>query len=209
MKYLTHMTTSHEDDKHELAMSLSGGGTRGLITYGLYWIIAEKIAGQIRPEQIVTWMTKTWAKWGDSCGIRPTYFRKHVENLTKAGLISLYCDDKVACVNMPNLLKYGDEYIKHILRKSGETPESIATKFRPPSFLLSVDTKSLKTGPVEIVDNSPTSDGATSPGGVLTAPPDDAPTLRRKGKLDHLDPPGQMTPQELIAAVKKNFGGEQ
>lgn len=204
MKYITHMSSSQEDDKHVAAMAAAGGGKEGWAIYGVYWAIAEKIAAQIRPEQIVTWVTKPWSKWASDLSTKPHWARTALQLLADCNLIDLYLNDKAACVNMPNLLKYGDEYLKSILRKSGETPESIGRKFVVPSFLLSYKSKSLRTGPVDNVDNSPQGDGArAADGGVLEAPPPPAPTLLLEKPQRENSPPTDDEVHRLGDIIKR------
>ena len=198
MKYINHMTTSSDDDRHAEVMEEAGGNEKGLAAYGLYWVIAEKIAAQIRPEQIVTWMTRSWKKWGEMCGIRPTLFQKRVKSMAKVGLIFLYCDEKSACIHLPNLLKYADEYIKRILKSSGQTPESIGRMSSLPALQAYPAKQSLKTGPVDKVDNS-AGDRAVTTGGLLEAPPGAA---LDSGRFKPKDLVGNMTPEELIAAAR-------
>jgi len=192
------MTTSSDDDRHAEVMEEAGGNEKGLAAYGLYWVIAEKIAAQIRPEQIVTWMTRSWKKWGEMCGIRPTLFQKRVKSMAKVGLIFLYCDEKSACIHLPNLLKYADEYIKRILKSSGQTPESIGRMSSLPALQAYPAKQSLKTGPVDKVDNS-AGDRAVTTGGLLEAPPVAA---LDPGRFKPKDFVGNMTPEELIAAAR-------
>lgn len=200
MKYINHMTTSSEDDKHAEVMEQAGGNEKGLAAYGLYWVIAEKIAAQIRPEQITTWMTRSWKKWGEMCGIRPTLFQKRVKSMAKVGLIFLYCDEKSACIHLPNLLKYADEYIKRILKNSGQTPENVGRMSSPPALPAFPDKKDLKIlhpKPVDKLD-PPATDRAVAPGGVLEAPPGAA----LDGIFKPKDFVGNMTGEELIAAAR-------
>lgn len=170
MKYINHMTTSSEDDKHAAVMEQAGGGVQGLAAYGLYWVIAEKIAAQIRPEQITTWMTRSWKKWGEICGLRPSLFQKRVKSMAEVDLIFLYCDKKSACIHLPNLLKYADEYIKRILKNSGQTPESVGRMSSLPALPAYPAKQDLKPGPVDKVDNSH-KDGANDGGNAEGHPP--------------------------------------
>jgi hypothetical protein len=176
MKYINHMTTSSEDDRHAEMMERAGGNEKGLAAYGLYWVIAERIAAQIRPEQITTWMTRSWKKWGEMCGIRPTLFQKRVKSMAEVGLIFLYCDEKSACIHLPNLLKYADEYTKTVLKKSGQTPESVGRISSPPALPAYPDKKDLKILSTGAVDNSRLGDGASAGGDGLGATPPAAPS---------------------------------
>ena len=187
MKYITHMSSSQEDDKHVAVMEAAGGGKEGWAIYGIYWAVAEKIAAQIRPEQIVTWTTKPWSKWASDLGTKAQYARSALSLLADCGLINLYMNDKTACVNMPNLLKYGDEYLKTIMRKSGETPESIGRKFVAPAGLLSYRNKKDLKDLRQPVDNSvvPPLTGGANDGGNAEGHPPVAPPPGPKGNDVH------------------------
>ena len=202
MKYINHMTTSSEDDRHAEVMERAGGNEKGLAAYGLYWIIAERIAAQIRPEQITTWMTRSWKKWGEMCGIRPTLFQKRVKSMAEVGLIFLYCDEKSACIHLPNLLKYADEYIKRILKNSGHTPESIGSLSALPALPAYPEKKDLKILSSPPVDNYRPGDGANGGGDGSGATPPPAPTP--DGKL--FSDPDVVALGNAIAAKRREFG---
>lgn len=181
MKYINHMTRSAEDDKHDALRE-----RHGLAGYGAYWLIAEKIGNQISPEQINVWMVRSWKKWAQILSISVKKSQNIIKTMNDLGLIRLHSDDVYAAIGMPNLLKYADEYIKKVLRDSGQTPESLGSLSSPPALPAFRKKKDLKPEPVDNVDNSPQSDGATpASGGVLEAPPAAAPPLlagKPKGK---------------------------
>lgn len=166
MKYINHMTSSGDDDRHAEMME-----RHGLAGYGAYWRIAEMIAAQIRPEQITVWMLRSWKRWGDELGVKPSYAMKLISSLHEVGLISLSSDNHHAAIGMPNLLKYADEYTKTILKKSGETPESLGRMSSPPALPAYRKNKDLKTSACGIVDNPPASDGANGGGNAEGHPP--------------------------------------
>ena len=122
MKYINHMTSSHDDEKHRAAMDLAG-----LQAYGAYWIICEKIAAQIRPECVSTSLQLSWKSWASSLQVDPRVARRLVRVIGESRLAIVEETDSGARVNIPNLLKYGDEYTKKVLKKSGQTPDKLPT----------------------------------------------------------------------------------
>lgn len=201
MKYINHMTASGDDEKHQALMARVG--LRG---YGAYWIIAEKIGAQIRPESCDTSMGLTWQRWGNHLGVEGDSARRLIRSMAEVGLIELEEVGKIASVNMPNILKYADEYTKRVGIKSGQTPDTTREKLRklsgtPALPALPEQKKDLKDLR-QPVDNSgvlPLTDRAVATGGVLEAPPAAA---LDPGRFKPKDFVGNMTPEELIAAAR-------
>jgi hypothetical protein len=197
MKYINHMTSSHDDEKHQAAMDRAG-----LEVYGAYWIICEKIAAQIRPECVATSLQFSWKSWGSKLQVDPRVARRLIRVMGEVKLAIVKETDSGARVDIPNLLKYGDEYTKKVLRKSGQAPDNVPTNNGSPAVPAVPDKQDLKPGPVEIVDNSAKDTGADARGGLLEAPPRAAPVKgTRRARAPDLEP-GRMTPEELIAAAR-------
>jgi hypothetical protein len=171
VKYINHMTSSHDDEKHQAAMDRAG-----LEVYGAYWIIAEKIAAQIRPECVSTSLQLSWKSWASKLQVDPRVARRLIRVMGEVKLVILEETDSGALVSIPNLLKYGDEYTKKVLKKSGQYPDKLPTLHRSPAVPAVPEQKDLKPVPVETVDNS-RSDGADDGGNGLGAIPPSAPTL--------------------------------
>jgi len=135
MKYVTHLTVAAEDDKHEDLRRRMGGGIHGQAAYGIYWVVAEKIGAQIRPESVSTSLTKTERKWAEILDIRVPFFRKWVESVRLAKLALIETDGKLVTINMPNILKYCDEYSRKVGIKSGHAPERLRRDSGTPALL--------------------------------------------------------------------------
>ncbi len=174
MKYINHMTASGDDEKHQALMARVG--LRG---YGAYWIIAEKIGAQIRPESCDTSMGLTWQRWGNHLGVEGDSARRLIRSMAEVGLIELEEAGKIACVNMPNILKYADEYTKRVGIKSGHSPDTTRDKLRKlsgtPALPAVPEEQDLKNRPCGIVDNSASGDGADGGVALLGAAPPPAP----------------------------------
>ena len=149
MKYINHMTSSHDDEKHRAAMDLAG-----LQAYGAYWIICEKIAAQIRPECVSTSLKLSWKSWASSLQVDPRVARRLVRVLGESRLAIVEETDSGARVNIPNLLKYADEYTKKVLKKSGQTPDKLPTMSGLPALPALPDKQNLKASSVP--DGPPT-----------------------------------------------------
>ena len=122
MKYINHMTSSHDDEKHRAAMDVAG-----LEVYGAYWIVCEKIAAQIRPECVSTSLQLSWKSWASSLQVDPRVARRLVRVMGESKLCIVQETDSGARVDIPNLLKYGDEYTKKVLKRSGHCPDKVPT----------------------------------------------------------------------------------
>lgn len=123
------MTSSHDDEKHRAAMDRAG-----LEVYGAYWIICEKIAGQIRPECVSTSLQLSWKSWASSLQVDPRVARRLVRVMGESKLAVVQETDIGAKVDIPNLLKYGDEYSKRVLKRSGQTPDKLPTMSGTPAL---------------------------------------------------------------------------
>lgn len=128
MKYINHMTSAHNDDKHISAMY-----KMGLAAYGAYWVILEKIASQIRPESVTTSMRVPHETWSRLLRTRIDHATRLLRVLHETGLIICEFDGEYTTVSVPNLLKYGDEYTKKVLRKSIESRDKVRTHSGSPA----------------------------------------------------------------------------
>lgn len=122
MKYINHMTSSSDDEKHESLIEKCG-----MAGYGAYWVVVEKIAAQIRPECVSTSLTLSWRNWGRHLRTSPQQAQFWLRSMNCKQLIVLTEIDGVAKVDIPNILKYGDEYTKRLGINSRQTPDKLPT----------------------------------------------------------------------------------
>jgi hypothetical protein len=176
VKYINHMTTSVDDDKH--VASIEACGLEG---YGAYWVIAEKIGAQIRPEQINVWITRSWTKWAQILSVSTRKCHSIIETLSELHLILLVSNEKYAAIGMPNLLKYADEYTKKILRDSGDISDIIRRMSSPPALPAFRRNKDLKSGHVDNSQICGILAGADVGGRIASGTAPDAPTPSEKG----------------------------
>jgi hypothetical protein len=175
MKYINHMTCAHDDEKMQRLIDL-----HGMAGYGAYWLITEKIASQIRKESMSTSLRLSYRSWGHSLHVDPRTASKWIRSIGECGLAIVEHDSNGASINIPNLLKYGDEYIKRVGIKSRVSPDNVGSL----SHLLEVpalpkekkDLKDLQ----QPVDNSNVpllTDGADDGGNGSGAIPPPAPLI--------------------------------
>ena len=125
MKYVNHMTCAFQDEKVQAAFS--EGGHR---VYSIYWILVETIAAQIRPESVSVKLTLTWRQWGSKLLSDQRSVRSATQVLHNSSLIVLMDHGKSATIEIPNILKYCDEYSRKVGIKSGHSPAKTPDKLR-------------------------------------------------------------------------------
>jgi len=123
MKWFKHMCASSDDEK--LAALIGKGGMQGLALYGAYWRVAEIVALQIEKTSTTAIVSYPTWRWAQKLFVRKSDASSLLLRLKKEGLLVLKGDpkcDETVTVEMPNLLKYRDEYS----RKSGHAPDNVA-----------------------------------------------------------------------------------
>jgi len=94
----------------------------GVEGYGVYWIILEKIAGNMEGGDRTS-LEISLKSWSKSCGISPKKFRKFAEFLANLGCFVVEISGQNLKIDCPKLLKYKDEYA----RKSGQKKRRVRT----------------------------------------------------------------------------------
>lgn len=203
MKYVNHLCTSRNGGKME-----EHTGRTGLEGYGAYWTIVEVIGGQIIPESPKTFLTLSWRKWARHLDVTTKKTQFLVRSASLAKLIRLYEEGEKITIDIPNILKYADEYTKKVLTKSGQTPEHYPTNSGLPALPAFPDLpeekkekKDLKDLPV---DNSTTGANGSPPASPDGAGAPLASIVGRIGKAES-EPPSQLTPEEKSRAVADVF----
>jgi hypothetical protein len=153
------MTCAHDDEKMQKLIDL-----HGMAGYGAYWLIAEVIASQIRKESMSTSLRLSYRSWGHRLHVDPRTASKWVRSLGEVGLATIDHDANGASVDIPNLLKYGDEYIKRVGIKSRVYPASVGSLSHLPAVpALPEEKKDLNLR--QPVDNSVAPPISTAKGG--------------------------------------------
>lgn len=120
MRWLKHLTASHQDEK--ITRLFDAAGHAG---YGLWWHILEVIGQEITRDNpnrcSLTYSIRTWSR---RLYLPPHLVRTRLELLAGVGLVSLRYEQGELEVRVPNILKYKDEYQE----KSRHTPDTVGRK---------------------------------------------------------------------------------
>lgn len=118
MRWVKHMTASHDDEK--IAELISKFGHAG---YGTWWLVVEIVAARLETggDPSVTYSVN---KWSHLLSLRGSHVFKTLMTLVVTHLVTLERTGDDIKVTIPNLLKYRDEYS----RKSGHYPDNVRTK---------------------------------------------------------------------------------
>lgn len=104
MRWMKHMTNSWYDEKIATMVA-----DHGLEMYGFWWRILEIIAKQMdkSPKTNCKYSAKVWSKF---CGISPKKFKKFSKILEEKKLIILKNHENEIDIDVPNLMKFRDEF---------------------------------------------------------------------------------------------------
>lgn len=113
MRWFKHMAASWDDEK--LAALVDQCGLEG---YGFWWRVVEIVAAKVdKSEQTSAEFPPK--KWGSLLGLSPKKFRTLAELCANLGLFMLVFSENSISINMPNILKFRDEYTERESKKSG------------------------------------------------------------------------------------------
>lgn len=119
MRWFKHMAGSWDDEK--LAGLVDQHGLEG---YGFWWRVVEVVAAKVdKSEQ--TSAEFPAKKWGSLLGLSPKKFRMLAECCATLGLFSLEFSQNSIRIDMPNILKFRDEYTEKEARKSGASRDKL------------------------------------------------------------------------------------
>lgn len=119
MRWFKHMAGSWDDEK--LAGLVDQHGLEG---YGFWWRVVEVVAAKVdKSEQ--TSAEFPAKKWGSLLGLSPKKFRMLAECCANLGLFSLEFSQNSIRIDMPNILKFRDEYTEKEARKSGASRDKL------------------------------------------------------------------------------------
>ena len=108
MKWFKHMVSSYDDEK--LSAIIDELGMEG---YGFYWRMLEIVAEKLDAKG-ETYCQFSAKKWGNFFQFSPKKFQKFVRILAEKRLIFVETTEKLIKVDIPNLLKYQDNYQKNL-----------------------------------------------------------------------------------------------
>lgn len=122
MKWFKHMSASWEDEK--LSRIVDEAGLEG---YGFWWRMVEIVASKV-DENNITLVTFSLKKWCSLFVVRPQKLRRLLTLCEDCGMFKSVSDGDMITVDIPNILKYRDEWTKKKASKKPKTPESLPSK---------------------------------------------------------------------------------
>lgn len=114
MRWTKHLTMAHADKA--LAAILEEFGAEG---YGVYWLMIEDIAAPMEAGKMEPIGIHSVVKWSQICNCSARRWRSIVTRMAEKTLIVVQSIDDRIQIEVPNIVKYKDEYSK----KSGQTTE--------------------------------------------------------------------------------------
>ena len=127
MRWFKHMTASADDEK--LSRLKDEYGLEG---YGFWWSVTEVVAAKLGDDETETFAEFSPKKWGNSLGISPKKFRMLAEFCANLGLFSVEFSENLIRIDMPNILKFRDEYTERQHKKSGQNRDKLPYRARVP-----------------------------------------------------------------------------
>ncbi len=154
MKWFKHISTTYQDEK--IAKVIDVLGIEG---YGFWWRMLEVVAEKMENNETeISYPIKYFA---NIFGFSEKKFEKFLKIFQSFEIFFVNFEKKqnnfskksqtVVTVNIPNLLKYRDEYTEKKCRKSGQTPDTIGTNSAPEiETELNINNISKKGGNIKI-----------------------------------------------------------
>lgn len=117
MRWLKHLTCSWDDEKIASAVA-----EHGLEIYGFWWRLLEIIGKQMDGSSKTDchYSSKVWGKFA---GISAKKFQKFAGILNEKKLIILKNEENQISIDIPNLVKYRDEWSERKKQNSGVARE--------------------------------------------------------------------------------------
>jgi hypothetical protein len=120
LRWFKHLTRSHDDAK--LCSIMEEFGAEG---YGVWWIILERIGAEMEGPDPSTFLEIPIRNWAKSCHISVKKLQKFVRFCSDFEIFQSEQSGYMLKINIPNLLKYKDEYLEKSGRKRSPTPKNI------------------------------------------------------------------------------------
>ena len=119
MRWFKHLTRSHEDEN--LCKIIDRFGIEG---YGIYWIILERIAGNMDGTETPS-LEISIRNWSKSVGISPKKLQNFVRFSADLGCFLAIFSGHSLRIECPKLLKYKDEYSRKSGHKHTSCPDNV------------------------------------------------------------------------------------
>ncbi len=118
LRWLKHLSMAHADEKIDMACEQFGAEA-----YGVWWLILEDIAAPMEPGKMRPIASHSDVKWASICRCSVRHWRSIAKIFADLSLISMHSTGDRTTIEVPNLLKYRDEWSK----RSGGSPEPTTT----------------------------------------------------------------------------------
>ena len=124
MRWFKHMTKSWNDEKIAMAVELGG-----LEAYGLYFRLLEIVAGNMEGDSppVCEYSVKRFAR---DCNLLAIKFERLLKVLEKCKLVFVTRFEGLLKVEIPNIVKYRDEYSERQAKEQAKNREFIPTDSR-------------------------------------------------------------------------------
>jgi len=124
MRWFKHMTKSWNDEKIAMVVELGG-----LEAYGLYFRLLEIVAGNMEGDcpPVCEYSVKRFAR---DCNLLSNRFERLLKVLEKCKLVSVTRFEQLLKVEIPNIVKYRDEYTERQVKEQAKNREFISTGSR-------------------------------------------------------------------------------
>jgi hypothetical protein len=116
MRWFKHMSNSRQDEK--LASLMDELGLEG---YGFWWCLLEIIAQGV-DEKSKTAAVFSARRWGSMLGISAKKFQTYAGFCARLGLCRWENFEKRVVIDIPNILKFRDEWTERKAKKAGFAP---------------------------------------------------------------------------------------
>jgi hypothetical protein len=114
MRWVKHLSLAHKDEQMDAILDLFGAEA-----YGVFWLLVEDIAAPMEPGKMAPAACHSAVVWASICRCSVRRWRSIVMRMAEKNLIVMQSSDDRVRIEIPNILKYKDEYTK----RSVQTPE--------------------------------------------------------------------------------------
>lgn len=119
MRWFKHLATAANNEKLSRLCD-----AHGLAGYGFWWRLVEIVAASL-DQSNKTWLCFSDRKWAGLVGISTRKFRTLAEFCAELGLFSLRSEAGETRIDIPNLVKFRDEYQRKNGRRAEDNPDAL------------------------------------------------------------------------------------
>src|SRR5271157_2644713 len=111
MRWFKHLSQARSDEK--ISAFVAENGLEG---YGFWWLMLEILANKLEKNSIHAEVTYHFKEWPKMCGLSSRKFIKMCSSSAHHGLMIEKIEGQYLTIEIPNLLKYRDEYQSRVGR---------------------------------------------------------------------------------------------